>query len=60
MFNFRFSIFVVSILLASALGLNPKYPSILFALELLENRFLTQAAVNTVIGCKVPRNLCFS
>ena len=24
---FRFSIFVVSVLLASALGLNPKYPS---------------------------------
>ena len=58
---FRFSVFFVffSFLLASAQGLNPKYPSVSFALKLIENFFLMQTAFNAMIGCKIPRSSAF-
>ena len=53
--SFCFFIFVASIfVVASALGLKPEYPSVLFTLELLENPFLMQTAFRAMIGCKIP------
>ena len=44
-FNFCVSSFVVSVLLARALDLTAKHPSVLFVIELLENPFFTQTAL---------------
>lgn len=41
--KFYFLHFVVSVLLPSALSISPKYPSVVFTLELLDNPFFSDA-----------------
>ena len=58
-FKFCFSVFVVSVLLAGALGLGLKYPSVLFTLELLKNLSWRKLFSTPWLVVKFPESSAF-